>query len=1367
MNGNHKIRTLGFYTCFDSESVAMDCQKVLTVFAGERLPRIMEDVFNNRSRPGFIRRFGRVEFDLGAISEDEFPDGIEDRLRQKLEDFFDQHPLLTEPVWSMSSSQQLTSGQAEEEAIFYFLKNGVLPWHGPFSNADEITTYLGARLEAGAASFINRLKELPDIKTMVTRLVRQFSEDTIEKILEAAIPGRGRSTREVIQRLEGFYAVGAGGQDRKDPGSSVDTLREIKDHVWEHVLLITLGKSGIFPVLLKQVFTRHFSFETRQEIFRTLNGLPGSIDMVWGEVILHCFDALKDDNLLPPETALKYSPGPVSLPRENTEEERKSHQTLTDSFWGNCQDDQARGDQIHRPAKGNFSRISPGKKKLNGDDESDNGVGTKTTTHNLDTATDKDMTVLGNTVQKNGAVEKADPFRSGVRSHSLWAGKIYADFRKNDEKIPRWTDPDFSQLQGTQILRAFESLPDKIWGKLEIALKSFPVSETLLGENTGGERESHQTFTGRYFYNHPDKRLPGDQTHRPDNGQVVKESSGKKAANGTDNSDNGDRVEGESRTLRNEIFQDGTDAIITGLSMENFAGLSHGDSQDAFGVDKIQVNRQNSDRTLVGVADPESHRTRQKDILGDSDVLAGGIKGGLETVDKSFWLPASLPPQNTEAKLTFNPIIADSPLENCLDKQIAVDQKGLLDEGESVKEGENFANASDDGARIETEIPISRNEFIKGSADAVMTGTPMENLAGRRCDDFRDLDLDSEFWDKTWSSTIIKKDGSTENLVPFQSGVGSPFGKPGKIIDDLYLQWIHRLLSCLGAMVDQEASDSLRGEALAVLGGMIFGAAVSTPNPEVFLAELSSMVFRLMSEEEASSKKASRVSIEKLTEQLLNGRDGTDDPGSVFNRSVAGKPLETFRPGILWPGILSNAWRWILMSGLVPDFRESDCNSDKSATYLSVMDSVLSLPPEKREPFSIQVLFKFAERMQLPVMPFSNRLATGASKTGKTFAQILETDGDSGAVLAGSLNSGAGDQSLLDPEQKNGKALSDSNPLVSISFEELSDLFQSPVVQHNIKSILNLEEIWDVIQTIIHQKVREKGFETVLEKFKSDACNPQQNPSDHRQEQDLDSLADKLSLILKNGPDPKDFLVRMLSELVSGDSHKEHGPGEHLESSGTDHKNWGKPPAEKKLGRAGADLPTWHPVEEPHGVGAETPSAVTSREWGRNTEPVFVENAGMVLAGPYFSMLFKKLDLLDNKAFKSHYAAETAVHVLEYMVTGEQSAPEYRLVLNKLLCGLEPNRPTHKLFLLEKAQTDVTRELILSMIAHWKVLGKTSVEGFRQSFLTREGRLEATEEAWNLVVAPKPFDMLLDRIPWTFSPIRLAWMDRPLYVHWR
>ena len=95
---------------------------------------------------------------------------------------------------------------------------------------------LEKRLETGAVHFIKRLKDASDMKLMVKRLTRQFPEAIIEKILEALVPGRGRSTRAVTRRLDACYAAGIEAKAGKDH----DTVQEIKDLVWEHILLVTL-----------------------------------------------------------------------------------------------------------------------------------------------------------------------------------------------------------------------------------------------------------------------------------------------------------------------------------------------------------------------------------------------------------------------------------------------------------------------------------------------------------------------------------------------------------------------------------------------------------------------------------------------------------------------------------------------------------------------------------------------------------------------------------------------------------------------------------------------------------------------------------------------------------------------------------------------------------------------------------------------------------------------------------------------------------------------------------------------------------------------------------------------------------------------
>ncbi|TXI95112.1 MAG: hypothetical protein E6Q34_03595 [Burkholderiaceae bacterium] len=162
-----------------------------------------------------------------------------------------------------------------------------------------------------------------------------------------------------------------------------------------------------------------------------------------------------------------------------------------------------------------------------------------------------------------------------------------------------------------------------------------------------------------------------------------------------------------------------------------------------------------------------------------------------------------------------------------------------------------------------------------------------------------------------------------------------------------------------------------------------------------------------------------------------------------------------------------------------------------------------------------------------------------------------------------------------------------------------------------------------------------------------------------------------------------------------------------------------------------------------------------------------VHNAGMVIIAPYIQRLFSILELTKNNAFVDDNAAQRAVHLLQYVVTGETSTPEYQLALNKLLCGIHGGLPIVAGIDLSEHEKTVVEQMLNGVISHWSALGKTSIAGLRQTFLVREGQLRYDEESWQLRIPTSTFDMLLDRLPWSFSMIRLPWMRAPLHVKWR
>lgn len=166
-------------------------------------------------------------------------------------------------------------------------------------------------------------------------------------------------------------------------------------------------------------------------------------------------------------------------------------------------------------------------------------------------------------------------------------------------------------------------------------------------------------------------------------------------------------------------------------------------------------------------------------------------------------------------------------------------------------------------------------------------------------------------------------------------------------------------------------------------------------------------------------------------------------------------------------------------------------------------------------------------------------------------------------------------------------------------------------------------------------------------------------------------------------------------------------------------------------------------------------------------EDIHVSNAGLVLLAPWLPRLFDHLGYIEDGAFIDQATAERAVHCLQFLVDGSLFTPEFQLVLNKILCGVKPGKPIRRGIELSGDETDQLESLLEALTSHWKALQNTSIEGLRESFLQRGGRLQRKGETWQLAVEARSFDMLLDQLPWSYSTIKFGWMERVIYVDWR
>jgi hypothetical protein len=164
-------------------------------------------------------------------------------------------------------------------------------------------------------------------------------------------------------------------------------------------------------------------------------------------------------------------------------------------------------------------------------------------------------------------------------------------------------------------------------------------------------------------------------------------------------------------------------------------------------------------------------------------------------------------------------------------------------------------------------------------------------------------------------------------------------------------------------------------------------------------------------------------------------------------------------------------------------------------------------------------------------------------------------------------------------------------------------------------------------------------------------------------------------------------------------------------------------------------------------------------------EGLYLNCAGLVLLHPFLPRFFTALGIaVDDEIVQP----ERALCLLHYLATGQQVAPEYELILPKILCNVPLGTPVEAQVNFTAAELDEAVALLKAVIRHWEVLRDASIDGLRGTFLVRAGKVSVRADGdWLLQVEAKSFDILLEQLLWGIGMIKLPWMSKMLWVEWR
>jgi hypothetical protein len=165
-------------------------------------------------------------------------------------------------------------------------------------------------------------------------------------------------------------------------------------------------------------------------------------------------------------------------------------------------------------------------------------------------------------------------------------------------------------------------------------------------------------------------------------------------------------------------------------------------------------------------------------------------------------------------------------------------------------------------------------------------------------------------------------------------------------------------------------------------------------------------------------------------------------------------------------------------------------------------------------------------------------------------------------------------------------------------------------------------------------------------------------------------------------------------------------------------------------------------------------------------EKLITQTSGIILLHPFLKPFFTELGLLREGQWKNEPSRQKAIHLLHYLSTGQQEQPEWNLVLEKLICGLTPDCLIERHVMLTEKEIAECNILLRAVIEHWPALKKTSPPALQETFLRRHGLLQQTDKGWQLHVERKTQDILLEKMPWAYTMIKLTWNKYLIEVLW-
>ena len=168
----------------------------------------------------------------------------------------------------------------------------------------------------------------------------------------------------------------------------------------------------------------------------------------------------------------------------------------------------------------------------------------------------------------------------------------------------------------------------------------------------------------------------------------------------------------------------------------------------------------------------------------------------------------------------------------------------------------------------------------------------------------------------------------------------------------------------------------------------------------------------------------------------------------------------------------------------------------------------------------------------------------------------------------------------------------------------------------------------------------------------------------------------------------------------------------------------------------------------------------------KNEDEIGIQNAGLILLHPFLKPFFTACGIAGKHGNLPPENFDLAVQTLHFLATGNEDVFELNLVFEKFLCGVPLKMPLQQKSLLTDSIKTEANDLLVEVVRYWPALKNTSADGLRQMFIQRDGKLIQEEAKYKLIVERKAQDVLLEKLNWNISVIKLPWISKILFTEW-